>query len=508
MEVMNLNNKKSTLIFSAIVLIAVIFINLIGRNVFNRFDLTDNKMYSLSSSSKSVVKKIDDIFTIKVYFSEDLPAQYANNKRYLQDILEEYTAYSSGNLRFEFYSPDNDEQLAEDAQKNGIQPVQLQVIENDKVEIKKVYMGLVLLYEDKREVIPIIQTSTGLEYDITTKIKSMVETVKSTVGVVSISGESANQNLLRFLSERYSTRPNINLSSPVPENIDVLLFNGIADSLTSDQENNLRLFISNGGDILFAQNRINVDIQTQQATPIQSNIFDILNSYGLNIKENLVLDQNCNQVNVQQQMGIFRMAVPMDYPFIPIINKFNTSDVTVAGLESMTLMFTSEIKADTLLGDNFIPLLFTSNQTSSMSSFYNLSPDPKNNPAFSNLNEPSKILGARTMIGNESNLNSIITLIADSKIFADQGGGSSKENMIFIMNTIDFMLGGSELISLRSREVTNRPLLTENEGVNNRVKLTWKIINMILPTLMIIALGVFILRRKQQQSNQLQSIYE
>ena len=57
MEVMNLNNKKSTLIFSAIVLIAVIFINLIGRNVFNRFDLTDNQMYSLSSSSKSVVKK-------------------------------------------------------------------------------------------------------------------------------------------------------------------------------------------------------------------------------------------------------------------------------------------------------------------------------------------------------------------------------------------------------------------------------------------------------------------
>ena len=110
---MNLNNKKSTLIFSAIILIAVIFINLIGRNVFDRFDLTDNKMYSLSSSSKSVVKKIDDIFTIKVYFSEDLPAQYANNKRYLQDILEEYTAYSSGNLRFEFYSPDNDEQLAE-----------------------------------------------------------------------------------------------------------------------------------------------------------------------------------------------------------------------------------------------------------------------------------------------------------------------------------------------------------------------------------------------------------
>ena len=110
---MNLNNKKSTLIFSAVILTAVIFINLIGRNWFLRFDLTDNKMYSLSSSSKSVVQKIDDLFTIKVYFSADLPAQYSNNKRYLQDILEEYTAYSSGNLRFEFYSPENEEQIAD-----------------------------------------------------------------------------------------------------------------------------------------------------------------------------------------------------------------------------------------------------------------------------------------------------------------------------------------------------------------------------------------------------------
>ena len=120
---MKLDNKKSTLIFFAVVLIAVIFINLISRNWFERFDLTYNKMYSLSSSSKSVMEKIDDIFTIKVYFSSDLPAQYSNNKRYLQDILEEYTAYSSGNLRFEFYSPEDDEKLAEDAQKYGIQPV-------------------------------------------------------------------------------------------------------------------------------------------------------------------------------------------------------------------------------------------------------------------------------------------------------------------------------------------------------------------------------------------------
>ena len=60
------------------------------------------------------------------------------------------------------------------------------------------------------------------------------------------------------------------------DNIDVLLFNGVSAALDSLQEANLKSFIKNGGDIFFAQNRISVDIQTQQATPIESNIFDIL----------------------------------------------------------------------------------------------------------------------------------------------------------------------------------------------------------------------------------------
>ena len=285
---MNFDNKKSTIIFSAIIFASVIFLNIIGRNWFVRLDLTDNKMYSLSTSSKSVVEKIDDPFTIKIYFSDQLPGQYGNNRRYLQDILEEYSAYSSGNLRFEFNIPETDEQLAEDAQKYGIQPVQLQVIENDKVEIKKVYMGLVLLYEDKRETIPIIQTSTGLEYEITTKIKKMVESKKSTLGIISLSEAVSNQNLVQTLNERYSVRPNLTLANEVPENIDVLLINGIEDSLSLDEESNLRNFINNGGNVFIGQNRIAVDIQTQQGSPIQSNIFDILDSYGLSIIKRVI----------------------------------------------------------------------------------------------------------------------------------------------------------------------------------------------------------------------------
>ena len=128
---MNYDFRKSMVLPAVILFIALLLLNLIARNWYKRYDLTDTKMYSLSSSTEQVIKKIDDLLNIKVYFSENLPGEYGNNRRYLQDILEEYAAISKGNIRFEFYVPDSDEELEKEAQKSGVQPVQLQVIEKD-----------------------------------------------------------------------------------------------------------------------------------------------------------------------------------------------------------------------------------------------------------------------------------------------------------------------------------------------------------------------------------------
>ena len=205
------------------------------------------------------------------------------------------------------------------------------------------------------------------------------------------------------------------------------------------------------------------------------------------------------------------MAVPMDYPFLPVIKKFNNDDLTVNGLESMSLIFTSQIKSDSIYSDNlvdFVPLLFTSNRSSTMTGFYNMNPDPKSNPAFANLNQNSMVVGARVVTMNkEAGIQSNIVLVSDSKIFADQGVGSSPENRIFIMNTIDYLLGDSELISLSSREVTDRPLLTEADGVDAKTRLTWKVINMLLPSILIVLLGVYVMKSNKKRSLNLKGLY-
>ena len=178
----------------------------------------------------------------------------------------------------------------------------------------------------------------------------------------------------------------------------------------------------------------------------------------------------------------------------------------------MSLIFTSEIQSDSVYSKNlkeFIPLLYTSNSSASMTSFYNLNPDPKANPSFNKLNESSKVIGARVVVTEQNSSDeSNITLVSDSKLFADQGGSASQENMIFIMNSIDFMLGDKELISLRSREVTDRPLITESDNVSNQVKLTWKVINMLMPAITIILMGIYVMRRKKKESIYLEALYE
>ena len=183
-------NKNSFILYTGGLLVGLLLLNLIARDIFDRYDLTDNKMYSLSSSSKSIVSKVDDLLTMKVYFSDDLPNELGNTRRFLQDILEEFSAYSDNNIRFFFHNPESDKDMEEQARKDGIQPVQMQVIENDKVEIKKVYLGMVLLFEDKKEVIPVIQSTSGLEYLISTKIKSLIDIDKKKIGLAHLDSET------------------------------------------------------------------------------------------------------------------------------------------------------------------------------------------------------------------------------------------------------------------------------------------------------------------------------
>ncbi|MBL0712216.1 MAG: Gldg family protein [Desulfosarcina sp.] len=164
-----------------IYLIVVVLINIAGLTLFFRWDLTANKVYSLSETSKQVVATLKEPLTIKVFFTKNLPAPHNNTERYLHDLLEEYALHANRNFNYRFFdvSPQegnlglkagDNQKLADDY---GINPVQIQIIEEDEVKFKRAYMGLVIIHGDVLERIPTITAVNGLEYKLTTAIQKL-----------------------------------------------------------------------------------------------------------------------------------------------------------------------------------------------------------------------------------------------------------------------------------------------------------------------------------------------
>ena len=97
------------------------------------------------------------------------------------DILNEYKAYAGGNLQYEFINPEG-EKGEQEAQQQGIPPVDVQVMKEDKFEVKRAYLGLVMMYEDKKETLPVIQNLGSLEYDISSALKRLTTRQKKRIG--------------------------------------------------------------------------------------------------------------------------------------------------------------------------------------------------------------------------------------------------------------------------------------------------------------------------------------
>jgi len=135
-------NKQSTIANLLIFMAIIVIINLISLNFFLRLDFSKGKIYSLSKSSKEAVGQLTDRMLVKAYFTEELPPQFASVRRYTKDILEEYKTASNGKFRYEFIDPTDENQLKEEAQQNKIPPVNVQVRENDRVEVREAYLGL------------------------------------------------------------------------------------------------------------------------------------------------------------------------------------------------------------------------------------------------------------------------------------------------------------------------------------------------------------------------------
>jgi gliding-associated putative ABC transporter substrate-binding component GldG len=489
----------------------VVVINLLALAFFFRIDLTNSKLYSLSDASKRLARSLSDPVVVKLYFSDDLPAPYNANARYLKDQLYEYRAYSGGQLRFEFIDPIRMER-EDEAQAAGVPPVQVTIYEKDKAEQKKVYMGLVFLYEDKREVLPLVQSTANLEYEISSAIQKITSDVVQKVGILAGHGETAADNLknaVQVLSKLYQVAPvTIAPGSLIDPALSALLIIGPADSIKPWDQYAIDQYLMGGGKLGVFYDPVLVDLQTQVGSDSKTNWPAFLAPYGVRVRPELVIDARNVQIGVVQQQGYMRIQNLVQYPFMPQVFAFSKKTLIGKGLQGIDFPFVSPVDSALAesLGLEFQPICWSSERSGLRRAPYYL--NPMQEFKREDFTQPSQVL-AGTIQGifksafpsgpppdssvsaavvppaiKQSPLTRLV-VVGDGGFCTDQSIRNPSNATLFL-NIADWLTQEEGLITIRSREVTTRPLEEVSDGVRQTVKYA----NIFGPPLLVIAFGL------------------
>jgi gliding-associated putative ABC transporter substrate-binding component GldG len=500
---------RKTQIFIRLAVVAgiLILLNFISIRLFERLDLTAQGVYTLSDASKKLVGSLDDRVTVKAYFTEDLPSPYNNNRRAVLDILNEYKAFSKGNLQYEFVNPQG-EKGEEDAQKQGIAPVQVQVVNADKLEVKRGYLGLVMLYEDRKEVIPVVQNLSSLEYDISSAAKRLVTKSKKKIGYTTGHGEAEQTNLrqvFQAVTPQYDLVPvDLSKGEPVPNDLTALLVISPQSRFQDSAKYQIDQFVMRGGKVAFLLNRINANLQNRMGQPIDLGLDDLLKQFGTRINPDLVRDVQCANISVMQQQGGMTFQSQVPFPYIPVASDFNQNNPMVKDLQGVVFPFVSSVDTGgaSAVGLKAEVLVRSSKRSGRQTGFFMI--DPFQRYAQADLAESGIPLGLivsgsfkSSFIGRQpvpvltSSPESRVIVVGDGDFMKDEFLGN-RGNITFFANIIDYLADDSGLITIRSKNVASPPLDQISDGSKKIVKYS----NLIGPPLLIVVYGLFRWRRR------------
>ncbi len=509
-----MQQRRQTLTRLFLILGILVFVNIIAVRLFTRFDLTRAKIYTLSDASKKLVKSLDDKFVVKAYYSADLPSPYNNNRRYLQDQLDEYRAYGGGNFQYEFIDPGKKDDLKQEAQKYGIPPVQVQVVKEDKFQMQEAYMGLVFLYGDKQDRLPLVKDMDNLEYEISSSMKKLTSKVVRKIGFLTGHDEpnlSEFGRLKELLDRQYDvTTVDLSGGKVVPQDIAVLMIVAPDKPFKSWEKFLLDQYLMKGGRIAFLLNKVNANLQNQTGRPVNLDLDDLLAAYGVRVNTDLVRDARCAMVTVSQQAGFFVMQNNIPFPYLPMASEFDKTSPIVKDLSAVVFYFISSI--DTSIararGLDLDVLIKSSSKSGRQENYFMISPTmPQTKEMFKESGIPLAVTVegnftsafARTPVIVDSSVKSSldtanrmtsgkakIVVVGDGDFLQDQLSGGNKDNIILAGNLVDWLADDIGLASIRSRESTPKPLDEVSEGTKSMVK--W--INLGLPPLLMIAVGM------------------
>lgn len=495
---------KQKIITSLLLLVGILIIlNFLANKFFLRLDFTKGGQYTLSDATKNILKSLDEPVTVTAYFSENLPPDVAKVKSDMKDLLTEYNSVSGGKIAYQFINPNDDQQKEMEAQQSGIRPVVINVRERDQMKQQKAYLGAILQYGEMKEVIPLVQPGSAMEYDLSSNIKKMIVKQKAQIGFLQGNGEPTLQampQLAQQLTIIYNLKPvTVNDTTNIPANLKTLAIIAPKDTIPPSVFPKLDAFLAGGGRILVAINKVEGDFSTASGKSISTGLADWLNKKGIKVDDDFIIDVNSGNVMVRQNQGMFVMNTPVKFPYLPIISKFEKHPITT-GIEQVMMPFASPVTvnpSDTSL--HYVNLAYTSDKTG-------LQKPPVYFDVMKNWTREdfpkSSLPVAVALSGKIDGANTKMVVFGDGD-FAVNGEGQNQQKLLgdnvnLMSNAIDWLSDDTGLISLRTKGISSFPL---NPDIEEGTKTLVKYLNFLLPIFLIIIYGVIRYRIRKNKRN-------
>ena len=423
-KLVNPKELRKQSIIRLIALIAIIIaLNYISSQVYHRIDLTSEKRYTLSPSTKEILKNLDDIVFVKVYLEGDFPAGFRNLRNATKEMLDEFRAVAKDKIQYQFINPSDDEDPKErekvyrNLSKQGLTYTNLEVREGDGKSEKIIFPGAIFSYRTEDKPLQLLKSQFGvapemmlnnsiqqLEYEMASTIRKLTKKELKKVGFLKGNGTLPQENLQDIklaLGEFYDVSE-VEIAGQIRalRDYDALIIAQPDSAFSPKDKYIIDQFIMKGGKTMFLVNGVNVSMDSLETKPVTMGLSndikldDQLFRYGIRINQDLVMDMQAAPIPVvvgytgnQPQQKLF------PWFYFPLISSTSSHPI-VKNLNAVRFEFVSTL--DTVEAAPQIkktPLLQTSKYTKVMRAPVRVSINSlREEPNVMQFNQPNKIV--------------------------------------------------------------------------------------------------------------------
>jgi ABC-type uncharacterized transport system involved in gliding motility auxiliary subunit len=435
---------------------SLVVLNLLGGYIGGRLDLSPGKAYTLSSGTRRVLGNLNDLVTIKVFASAELPTEVALMKRDVDDLLRDVRAAGRNRIRVVERDPSSDDAARTDAQSLGIQPVQFNVIGQSELQVKQGYLGLAIQHGGKSETVPFVQQTDDLEYRLVSSIRNLTRASKPAVGLLAEQpgGPRGGYQLLEEeLGKSYEVRPLLPSDTTGADTaLAAIVLLGAPDTVPAVQLARLQRYIDRGGSILLLAGGMTISPQAPFAQPRSLPWNTLLQRFGVSVRGDMAYDLLANEaIPVPSDFG----RVLQVYPFFIRAESSRETPIN-REIGAAVLTWASTIDTAKAARGTVTPLLVTSEAGGTFTSATSINPRSD----FPRTDLGRKLLGV--VVTSRDGKGGRAVIVGSTDFAADRFVQGAPENLALALNAVDWLAQDEELIAIRSKERRPVPLVFQS----------------------------------------------